>query len=100
MAVRIRLNRCGAKKRPSYRIVVVDSRSPRDGKYIEIVGHYHPIEKEASVVVNEEKVLDWLTKGAQLTQTVNQLFSRAGVMAKFHNLKENKKSLEKREEAQ
>lgn len=87
MATRIRLTRGGTKKRPDYRIIVVDAKSPRDGNCIDIVGHYHPMAKEGSVVVNEGKSLDWLSKGAQPSQTVRQIFRQTGLLAKFHALK-------------
>ena len=92
MAVKIRLNRMGAKKHPFYRIVVADSRSPRDGRFIEIVGNYDSTKDPAVINVNEEKVLDWMQKGAQPTDTVRSLLRKQGIMAKFDALKhENKK---------
>ncbi len=86
----------GAKKAPSYRIVVSDSRKPRDSKSIETIGHYHPILKDKPLVVNEERALDWLSKGAQPTLTVQRLFRQVGVMCKFHETKtvKSKKKLE------
>ncbi len=83
MAVKIRLNRMGAKKNPFYRIVVADSRSPRDGRFIEVLGNYDPSEDPAVINVDENKALDWLKKGAQPTDTVRSLLSKKGVMAKF-----------------
>ena len=83
MAVKIRLNRMGAKKNPFYRIVVADSRSPRDGRFIEVLGNYDPSEDPAVINVDEDKALDWLKKGAQPTDTVRSLLSKKGVMAKF-----------------
>ena len=83
MAVKIRLNRMGAKKNPFYRIVVADSRAPRDGRFIEILGNYDPSKQPAVVSLDEEKVLDWMNKGAQPTDTVKNLFSKQGIMAKF-----------------
>ena len=83
MAVKIRLNRLGAKKNPFYRIVVADSRAPRDGRFIEILGNYDPSQDPAVVNVDEDKVLDWMSKGAQPTDTVKNLLSKQGVMAKF-----------------
>ncbi len=91
MAVKIRLNRMGEKKHPFYRIVVADSRAPRDGRFIEIVGNYDSTKEPAVVNVDEEKVLDWLQKGAQPTDTVRSLFSKKGIMAKFDALKHAKK---------
>ncbi len=89
MAVKIRLTRMGAKKRPTYRIVASDSRRPRDGQYIELIGTYNP--KEESVKINEEVALKWLSTGAQPTDTVRNLFSKQGIMKKFaESKKENK----------
>ena len=90
MAVKIRLNRMGAKKNPFYRIVVADSRAPRDGRFIEVLGNYDPSQNPAVVNVDEEKVLDWMGKGAQLTDTVRNLFSKKGLMAKFAEAKNAK----------
>ena len=83
MAVKIRLNRMGAKKNPFYRVVVADSRAPRDGRFIEILGTYDPSKQPAVVNLDEAKVLDWMNKGAQPTDTVKNLFSKQGIMAKF-----------------
>ncbi|HBC92088.1 MAG TPA: 30S ribosomal protein S16 [Pelotomaculum sp.] len=82
MAVRIRLRRMGAKKAPFYRIVVADSRSPRDGRFIEEIGYYDPLKDPAVININEEKALDWLKKGAQLSETAKALFNKAGVLKK------------------
>ena len=90
MAVKIRLNRMGAKKNPFYRIVVEDSRAPRDGRFIEVLGNYDPSQNPAVVNVDEEKVLDWMGKGAQPTDTVKNLFSKKGLMAKFAEAKNAK----------
>ena len=90
MAVKIRLNRMGAKKNPFYRIVVADSRAPRDGRFIEVLGNYDPSQNPAVVYVDEEKVLDWMGKGAQPTDTVKNLFSKKGLMAKFAEAKNAK----------
>ena len=90
MAVKIRLNRMGAKKNPFYRIVVADSRAPRDGRFIEVLGNYDPSQNPAVVNVDEEKVLDWIGKGAQVTDTVKNLFSKKGLMAKFAEAKNAK----------
>ena len=90
MAVKIRLKRMGAKKSPFYRIVVADSRSPRDGRYIEIVGTYNPVAEPAKVDINEELALKWLKDGAKPSDTVRNLFSNQGIMEKFHNAKLNK----------
>ena len=90
MAVKIRLNRMGAKKNPFYRIVVADSRAPRDGRFIEVLGNYDPSQNPAVVNVDEEKVLDWMGKGAQPTDTVKNLFSKKCLMAKFAEAKNAK----------
>ena len=83
MAVRIRLSRGGSKKRPFYRIVATDSRNPRDGRFIEIVGTYNPLTNPATVTFDEEKVLKWLSQGAKPTDTVKALLSKQGIIAKF-----------------
>jgi len=80
MAVKIRLNRMGAKKRPFYRVVVADSRAPRDGRFIEIIGHYNPIAEPMELVVDAEKAKDWLNKGAQPSDTVKRLLKKVGVI--------------------
>jgi small subunit ribosomal protein S16 len=90
MAVKIRLKRMGANKNPFYRIVVADSRSPRDGRYIEVVGTYNPVTQPAKVEINEELVLKWLQDGAKPSDTVRNLFSNQGIMEKFHNAKLSK----------
>ena len=87
MAVKIRLKRIGAKKSPFYRIVVADSRAPRDGRQIETVGTYNPLTKPAEVKINEELALKWLQDGAKPSDTVRNLFSEQGIMEKFHNAK-------------
>ncbi|WP_059170119.1 30S ribosomal protein S16 [Bacillus sp. FJAT-27445] len=87
MAVKIRLKRMGAKRSPFYRIVVADSRSPRDGRFIESVGTYNPVTAPAVVDINEELVLKWLQNGAKPSDTVRNLFSQAGIMEKYHNAK-------------
>jgi len=90
MAVKLRLKRMGAKKRPFYRIVAADSRSPRDGKFIETVGTYNPIMEPAEVKIEEELALKWLSNGAQPTDTVRNLFKQQGIMKKFHESKQGK----------
>ncbi len=79
MAVRIRLTRVGATKQPSYRLVVADSRSARDGRAIDTIGHYNPRTEPVELVVDEEKAKAWLAKGAQPSDTVRRLFKQAGV---------------------
>lgn len=81
MAVRIRLHRMGAKKKPYYRIVVADARSPRDGKYIEEVGLYHPVGQPERIEIDRERVLEWMARGAQPSDTVKSLFKRTGIAA-------------------
>ena len=83
MAVKLRLKRMGAKGRAYYRIIVADSKSPRDGRFIETVGTYNPIKVPAEVTINEEKVLKWLGSGAQPTDTVRSLLSKEGIMKKY-----------------
>ncbi len=90
MAVKLRLMRMGAKKRPFYRIVAADSRYPRDGKFIEIVGTYNPIENENSIKLDEELVMKWINTGAKPTDTVKDIFSRAGILKKIHESKKDK----------
>ena len=90
MAVKLRLKRMGAKKRPYYRIVAADSRSPRDGRFIETVGTYNPITTPAEVKINEEVALKWLGNGAIPTDTVRAIFSNEGIMKKFHESKMTK----------
>ena len=87
MAVKMRLKRMGAKKAPFYRVVVADSRSPRDGKFIELIGTYNPLVTPAEINLNEELALDWLAKGAIPTDTVKNILSKAGIMKKFHETK-------------
>lgn len=79
MAVRIRLRRMGGKKKPFYRIVVADSSSPRDGRFIEEIGYYNPTTDPVTVKVNEEKAQKWLSKGAQPSGKVKDLLAKAGV---------------------
>ncbi len=78
--VKIRLRRMGAKKQPTYRFVVTDARSPRDGRFIEIVGHYNPRTKPKTVVVDDDKVRGWLSKGAQPSEPVRRLLAERGLV--------------------
>ena len=80
MAVKIRLKRMGAKKKPFYRIVVADSRSPRDGRFIEEIGYYNPVSEPVDVKINDEKANKWLKDGAQPTDTVKALFKKQGII--------------------
>ncbi|OUM98987.1 MAG: 30S ribosomal protein S16 [Paenibacillaceae bacterium ZCTH02-B3] len=89
--VRIRLKRMGAHKKPFYRVVVSDSRSPRDGRFIEEIGYYNPLTEPAQLKIDEEKALKWLQNGAQASDTVRSLLRRTGVLKKFHELKQGKK---------
>jgi len=86
--VKIRLRRVGAKKKPSYRVVVADSRAPRDGAFISIIGHYNPLTDPETIVIDEEKALTWLRQGAQPTVTAARLLSKVGIMDKFKTVKE------------
>lgn len=79
MAVKIRLRRMGSKKAPFYRIVVADSKAPRDGKFIEEIGYYNPLTEPVEVKINEEKANTWLSNGAQPTDVVKRLFTNAGL---------------------
>ncbi|MDK2919296.1 MAG: small subunit ribosomal protein [Candidatus Petromonas sp.] len=87
MAVKIRLRRMGAKKRPFYRIVVADSRSPRDGRFIEEIGYYNPVSEPVEIKIDDEKAVNWLKNGAQPTQTIKDLFKKHGIMEKFKEAK-------------
>ena len=89
MAVKLRLTRMGAKKGPTYRIVATDSRRPRDGQYLELIGTYAPLDSETKI--NEEIALKWLNNGAVLSDTVRNLFSEAGIMKKFADSKKKGK---------
>ena len=79
MAAKIRLARVGSKKNPIYRVVVADSRSPRDGKFIEIVGRYNPQTQPTTIEIDEAKVKDWISKGAQPTDSVKRLMKAQGI---------------------
>lgn len=86
--LKIRLRRVGAKKKPSYRLVVADVRAPRDGAFIDIVGHYDPLTEPETIVIKEEKALHWLQQGAKPTNTTARLLDKAGVLEKFKLVKE------------
>ena len=86
--IKIRLRRTGAKKAPSYRIVVADAQAPREGAFINIIGHYNPLTDPETVVINEEEALRWLNQGAQPTETAARLLAKVGVMDKFKSVKE------------
>ena len=90
MAVKLRMTRMGAKKRPFYRIVAAESRSPRDGRFIELLGTYNPCTNQAQVNLKEEEILKWLNNGAQPSDTVRNLLSKQGIMKKFADSKQGK----------
>ena len=83
MAVKLRLMRMGKTKQPTYRVVAADSRSPRDGRFIEIVGTYEPRQEPSKVVIDNAKALDWLRKGAKPTERVQKLLVQSGAWAEF-----------------
>ena len=86
--VRIRLRRVGAKKQPSYRVVVADSRSPRDGRFVEVIGFYNPRTEPETVTIKEERALHWLSVGAQPSRAVVRLLKNQGTLARFERLKQ------------
>ena len=90
MSVKIRLKRMGSKKRPFYRIVVADSRSPRDCRFIAQVGTYNPLVEPVAVKLEEEEIMNWLNNGAQPSDTVKNILSKAGIMKKYHEAKYTK----------
>lgn len=90
MAVKIRLKRMGQKKAPFYRVVVADSRSPRDGRFIEELGTYNPLKNPIEFNVDQEKSLKWMLDGAKPSDTVRNLFSKVGLMEQLHNAKNAK----------
>lgn len=91
MAVKLRLKRMGSKQKPFYRVIAADSRSPRDGRFIETVGTYDPVKKDCPVNIDEEKALKWLNNGAQPTDTVKSLLTKTGVWAKYKTTKKEGK---------
>jgi small subunit ribosomal protein S16 len=86
--VKIKLKRVGATKQPSYRLVIADSRSSRDGKFISVIGHYNPRSTPEELVIDENKALEWLKQGAQPTATAARLLNKAGILDKFIESKE------------
>ena len=90
MAVKIRLRRMGAKQRPFYRIVVADSRSPRDGRFISEVGTYNPLVNPAEIKIDKEAIKEWIKKGAQPTDTVRSLLKKNGILEEMHKEKAGK----------
>jgi small subunit ribosomal protein S16 len=87
MSVRIRLTRIGKKKEPHYRVIVADQRSPRDGKFIEIIGKYKPLDEPSLIEIDEDRALDWLRKGAQPSDSVANLLRKVGVWERFQTEK-------------
>ncbi len=92
MTVKIRLKRTGKKKKPSYRVVVADSRSPRDGRVIEYLGWYNPLTDPSTIKIDEEKALGWLLNGAQPTDSVESLLKRTGIAGRFEQEKAARKA--------
>ena len=90
MSVKIRMRRMGSKRKTFYRIVVADSRMPRDGRFIEEVGYYNPLTNPDEVKLEEDKIFEWLEKGAQPSDTVRSLLSKAGLMTRYHDAKYGK----------
>jgi small subunit ribosomal protein S16 len=88
LMLRIRLRRVGARKKPSYRLVVADIRSPRDGAFVENIGHYDPMTDPETIVIQEERALHWLRQGAQPSETTARLLGKAGILDKFKPVKE------------
>lgn len=83
MAAKIRLTRLGKHKRPFYRIIVADSRMPRDGRFIEILGTYDPLAKTDAIQIKQDKAVSWLKKGAQVSETVHDLFKKSGLFERM-----------------
>lgn len=92
--VKLRLRRTGKKNQPSYRLVAADSRSPRDGKFLEILGHYNPTTKPTTIVLKEEKVLEWLKNGAIPTERVKKILETSGIMQKLKSEEATKSGAE------
>lgn len=90
MAVKLRLKRMGKKRQPFYRIVAADSRSPRDGRFIETVGTYNPVKNETEIKIDHEKAMYWLNNGAMPTDTVRSIFVKEGIMKEFADSKVKK----------
>ncbi len=92
MAVKIRLKRMGAKKSPFYRVVVSDSRSPRDGRFVEEIGTYNPLTEPAQIAIKEDRAIYWLQTGAQPSDSARHLLSQVGIMKKIHELRQGKQT--------
>lgn len=84
MAIRIRLTRMGSKKKPFYRMVAANSEAPRDGKFLEIIGTYNPLKEPAEILVDQEKLVKWIKRGAQPTSTVKSLLRNKGIWKEVH----------------
>ncbi|GAB4484860.1 MAG: 30S ribosomal protein S16 [Anaerolineales bacterium] len=97
--VRIRLRRIGLKGQPSYRIIVADKESPRDGRFLDVLGFYNPRTKPGTITVDEAKVFDWMSKGAQPTESVAQIFKTTGTLDRFARLKKGEDAAALAEEA-
>ena len=91
MAVKLRLRRMGNRKRPFYRLVAADSRFQRDGRFLDILGYYDPMEKPYKLKIDREKVLGWLNKGAQMSDTAESLLRKEGIIQDYHREKMNAK---------
>lgn len=91
MSVKIRLKRMGSKRKPFYRVVVADSRAPRDGRFIEQVGYYNPLTNPVQLKLEDDVIFDWLQKGAQPSDTVKTLLSSKGIMQRYHEARFAKK---------
>jgi len=89
LAVAIRLKRFGRKKRPFYRVVVADTKDPRQGKAVDDLGYYDPLTKPAQIQINEERAIMWLKDGAKPSETVKSLLSKTGILQKFHDQKKS-----------
>lgn len=85
--VRIRLRRVGAKGQPSYRVVAADKESPRDGRFLEILGHYNPRTEPATIELKEDRIYDWLSKGAQPSESAERVFRAAGLLERYERFK-------------
>lgn len=85
--VRLRLRRVGSKAQPSYRLIAADKEAPRDGRFLEIIGHYNPRTEPATITLEEERIYDWLTKGAQPSESVERVFRSAGLLERFERFK-------------
>ncbi len=92
MAATIRLTRRGRRNRPYYRVVVADSHKARDGRFIEILGYYQPVEEPPVIEIDEERALEWLQRGASVSTTVRSLFRKKGILKRFHEIRYGKKA--------